>query len=158
MSKTAIFPGSFDPPTLAHLNLIHRAMKVCDHLIVCIGENLNKKSMFTSKEREQLLKTLCPKVEVVIHLGLIVDLLKEKKAQFLIRGIRAEQDFDFEFQMSSANAHLAGVETLFLMADPKYIHISSQMVREIGHFGGSLKGFVPEEIEGMVRERARGGW
>ena len=151
MSKIAILPGTFDPPTLGHLDLIQRAAKACDHLIIAIATKPNKKPLFTSEERKEMIHLIAPKVEVIAFNGLIVDLAREKKAAFLIRGLRSFSDFDYEFQMALANRKLGSIETLFLPAE--HTEISSTLIREIAHFGGPLHDFVPPVIEAMIRKK-----
>jgi pantetheine-phosphate adenylyltransferase len=153
MSRIGIFPGTFDPPTLGHLDIIQKSMQVCDHLIVAIAVKPDKKSLFSVEEKVEMLKRIAPKVEIASFHGLIVDFAREKNASFLIRGLRAFADFEYEFQMAQANRRLSGIETLFLMADDRHTQISSSLIREIAHFKGPLKGFVPEEIESLIRRK-----
>lgn len=153
MSRIGIFPGTFDPPTLGHLDIIRKAQQICDHLIVAIAVKPDKKSVFSVEEKIEMLKRIAPKVEVSSFHGLIVDFAREKKGSFLIRGLRAFADFEYEFQMAEANRHLSGIETLFLMADARHTQISSSLIREIAHFKGPLKGFVPAEIESLIRKK-----
>jgi len=151
MPKIGLLPGTFDPPTLGHLDLIQRASKICDHLIIAIATKPNKKPLFTSEERKEMLHLIAPKVEVIAFNGLIVDLAREKKANFLIRGLRTLADYDYEFQMALANRKLGNIETLFLPAE--HTEISSSLIREIAHFGGPLHPFVPAEIETFIRKK-----
>lgn len=153
MERIGIFPGTFDPPTLGHVDIIRKAKKICDRLIIAIAVKLDKKGLFSIDEKEQMLKKIAPDVEVVALNGLIVDFAKEKKASFLIRGLRAGSDFDYEFQMAQANKRLGGIETLFLIADDRYSQISSTLIREIAHFKGPLHEFVPQEIEMIIRKK-----
>lgn len=151
MSKIALLPGTFDPPSLGHLDLIQRAAKICDHLIIAIAIKPNKKPLFTIEERKEMLQRIAPKVEITAFDGLIVDLAKKRKATVLIRGLRSFSDFDYEFQMALANRTLGGIETLFLAAE--HTEISSTLIREIAHFGGPLHHFVPPEIETLIRKK-----
>jgi pantetheine-phosphate adenylyltransferase len=153
MHRIAIFPGTFDPPTLGHLDIIQKAGPICDHLIIAIAVKPDKKQLFSVEERIEMLKRIAPKAEIISFHGLVVDLAKEKKALFLIRGLRTFSDFEYEFQMAQANRKLSGIETLFLMADDRHTQISSSLIREIAHFNGPLKGFVPEEIESLIRRK-----
>jgi pantetheine-phosphate adenylyltransferase len=150
MKRIAIFPGTFDPPSKGHLNIIQRSLSLCDHLIVAIGHKPDKKHLFTIDERISMFKLIAPNVEVISFHGLVVDLAKEKKASFLIRGLRAFSDFELEFQMALANRSLSGIETLFLTSDQNHIQISSTLIREIAHFGGQLSQFVPRELESLI--------
>lgn len=153
MSRIGLFPGTFDPPSRGHLDIIQRAKLVCDHLIVAIAVKPDKKSLFSIEERIEMLKKIAPHVEIVSFHGLIVDFAREKKATFLIRGLRAFSDFEYEFQMALANRRLSGIETLFLMADERHTQISSSLIREIAHFRGPLHDFVPPEIEPLIRKK-----
>jgi len=151
---TALFPGTFDPPTLAHQEIIERASKLCDKLYVAVVENEGKPgSLIPVKERVALLKKLVKSwenVEVISFKGLVVDCAKEKKANVLVRGVRNARDLEYEMQMASANKGMTGIETVCLLASPQYCQISSTLVREIAAGGGCLKGFVDEGvIEGL---------
>lgn len=146
-----IYPGSFDPLTLGHLDVILKAKKACSHLIIAISTNLNKKAFFSPEERKEMVQKTVPDVEIIIHNGLIVDLIKEKKASFLIRGLRSTADFDSEYQMAEVNRLLGGVETLFFMGS--HAQISATLIREIAHFKGPLHNLVPKEIEPIVRKK-----
>lgn len=153
----ALYPGSFDPPTLGHYDVILRAAKVCKKLLVGVACNTSKKEYtFSLEERLQLLKTLVQaerNIEVVRIEGLIVDFAKREKIDFLIRGLRAFSDMEHEFQMALANKKIGGIETLFFMADSKYAHISSSLIREVAACGHHLKDFVPDVIEAEISSR-----
>jgi len=154
--KTALFPGTFDPPSSGHLDIIQRASRMCDKLHVGIATNMSKSSLFTAEERKELLKTITkdiPHIEIFAFDGLVVDYAKKKKAEVIVRGVRAFSDFEYEFRMALANRKMSGIETLFLMADERHFHIHSTMIREIGALGGPLKDFVPKSIESKVRKR-----
>lgn len=153
MERIGIFTGTFDPPTLGHLNILHKAKKMCDQLIIAIGIKPDKKALFSVDEKIQIMKKIAPDTQVEAYNGLMVDFAKEKKAHFLIRGLRSSSDFDAEFQMAQANRRMGGIETLFLIADDAHAHISSTLVREIAHFHGPLHDFVPKEIEAMIRKK-----
>ncbi len=158
MNRIGIFPGTFDPPTQGHLDIIHRAKLICDHLIVTIALKPDKKgqSLFSVEEKMEMLHLITrstPHVEVTHFHGLIADYAREKKASFLIRGLRAFSDFEHEFQMALANRRISGIETVFLMAGEKHAQISSSLIREIAHFGGPLHDFVPPEIEPLIRKK-----
>lgn len=158
MSETiGLFPGTFDPPTLGHLDIIERGAKLCDKLYVGIAHNAGKpKPLFSKGEREAMLQELThglANVEVVSFNELAVDFVKRKNISFIIRGLRPLSNTERELQMALANRQLEGIETLFLMADEKYAHISSRLIREIACFGHDLEGFVPEEIKDIVHKK-----
>lgn len=149
--KRAVFAGTFDPPTLGHLELIKKAMNICDELIIAISSKPTKESFFSDKEKVEMLKIIAPEAKIAISKGLIVDFAKEQNSSFLIRGLRSFSDFETEFQMANTNRRLGGIETVFLMTESP--HISSTLVREIAYLKGPLHPFVPEEIETMIREK-----
>lgn len=151
--RIGIYTGTFDPPTMGHLYILKKALKICDHLIVAISTNLQKESIFSPEEKVDMMKKIAPGVEVALCPGLIVDFAKEKGASFLIRGLRSFSDFEFELQMNAANLQLGGIETVFLMASADHAQISSSLIREISHFKGSIKGLVPDEIEPIIRKK-----
>jgi len=156
MKKKALFPGSFDPLTLGHVDLIRRAEKICDELYVGIASHPAKKEVFSVEEREGMLKTVCknfPYVKIVRVPSLAVDFAKEHQIDFLLRGLRAFSDFEMEFRMALANRKLSGIETVFLMADEKLSHVSSSLIRELSSFKHRLHDFVPAEIEEKIYKR-----
>lgn len=150
--KKGLFPGTFDPPTFGHLDLIQRSVKVCDKLYVGIADNISKnhkESFLTTAEKEKILKEILqkfPQVEVVSFSGLVVDFAKKEGVNFLIRGLRAFSDFEYEYRMALANRTLSGIDTIFFMADERKAHISSSLIRELVHFGGKIDEFVPKEV------------
>ncbi len=152
--RIAIYPGSFDPVHYGHLDLIQRADKLVDRLVVAVLQNEAKQPAFTVEERIQFLREMTQdmkKVEITSFHGLLVDFARQRKAQFIVRGLRAFSDFEFEFQMALMNRKLAPeLETVFLMPKEKYSAVSSKLVREIGHFGGDLSELVPEPIRDRV--------
>lgn len=154
--KHALFAGSFDPPTWGHINIIQRASTLCDKLTVGIAVNTGKmEPLLPHAERLDLLQELCnslPNVALVPIPGLVVDFIKDEGVEVLIRSLRSSGDLEWEMAMAMANRQLAGVETLFLLADPRFGHISSKLVREIAHFGGSLESFVPTSVERKIFE------
>ncbi len=152
--KKALFPGTFDPPTLGHIDIIKRSATICDRLYVGIAMNAFKpEALFSLQEKEAMLKKICkpyPYAEVVHFSTLVVEFAKQNQIDFLIRGLRAFSDFEYEFRMALANRHLSGIETVFLMADERVAHISSTLIREIGRYKSRLHEFVPKEIEEQV--------
>lgn len=145
-----VYPGSFDPITNGHLDIIHRAAKSCDKLIVATLINVNKNPAFALEERVQLMERATediPNVEVDSFSGLLIEFMKEKKATTIIKGLRAMSDFEYEFQMALLNKMLdPDVETLFMMTNVNYSYLSSSSVKEIARYGGSIQGLVPECI------------
>ncbi len=159
--RTAIYPGSFDPVHLGHWDLILRAEKLVDRLVVAVLHNPAKQAAFTVDDRMEMLRELVsglPKVEVMSFHGLLVDFAKAQGAQVIVRGVRAFSDFEYEFQMALMNRKLAPeLETMFLMPKEKYSSVSSRLVREIGHFGGDLKELVPDILRKRIAERLKQG-
>lgn len=155
--KKALFPGTFDPPTLGHIDIIRRSLSICDQLFIGLAINKAKgETLFSAEEKLEMLKKIThpfPQVKVVSFSTLVVDFAKEHKIDFLIRGLRAFSDFEYEFRMALANRHLSGIETVFLMADERTAHISSTLIRELGRFKSRLHEFVPPEIEEQVFQR-----
>lgn len=147
--RRAIYPGSFDPVTNGHLDLIERAAKLFDEVIVAVAINSQKQPVFTTDERLELLRetTAChgPKVRLARLEGLLVDYARQAGAVAIIRGLRAVSDFEFEFQMALMNRKLeATVETIFLMPKEEYTYLSSRMIKEIARLGGDISSFVPD--------------
>ena len=147
----AIYPGSFDPVTLGHLDLIQRSSKMFDEVIVCILNNASKKSpLFSIEERVKMLGDVTAgytNVTVASSEGLLVDFAKENGVNIIVRGLRGTTDFDFELQMAQANKTISSdIETVFLATDPRYSFISSSMVKEFASYGKSVSGFVPEQV------------
>jgi len=155
--RTAIYPGSFDPVTLGHWDIIQRAEKLVDRLVVAVLHNPAKTSAFSVEERVAMLRELVgdrPGVTVTSFHGLLVDFAKSQGAQFIVRGVRAFSDFEYEFQMALMNRKLAPeLETVFLMPKEKYSAVSSRLVREIGTMGGNLSELVPEALRERVAQR-----
>ena len=148
--KTAVYPGSFDPITSGHLNIIRRAANIFDKLIVCVMVNAGKNPMFTLEEREELIRrgTLdLPNVEVDCSNELLADYARRRGSCVIVKGLRAGSDFENEFQMALVNRKInPELDTMFLTADSQYMYLSSSMVKELGHYGAELSDFLPEEI------------
>ncbi|MFZ5649378.1 MAG: pantetheine-phosphate adenylyltransferase [Bacillota bacterium] len=149
--RIGVYPGSFDPVTNGHLDVIERAANLFDRVIVSVSRNTNKKPLFTVKEREEILnEVLRPYSNVLVDSfeGLTVDFAKKKDAVAIIRGLRAISDFENEFMMAQTNKKLAPtVDTIFLMTKPEFSFISSSAVKEVAMFGGCVKGLVPPLVE-----------
>lgn len=157
--RTAICPGSFDPITLGHLNIIARASQIFDRVVVCVAANATKTSpMFTVEEKVDMVRRAVapyPNVTVEVNTGLLAEFARRYEGSVLIKGLRAASDFDYEFQMDLINKRInPELETMFLTADQRYTFLSSSIVREMAHYGGELHGLVPEEIIGMIEAKA----
>lgn len=158
--RTAICPGSFDPITLGHLNIIERAAGIFDHVVVCVAANTMKTSpMFTVEEKVDMVRRAVakfPNVSVDVNTGLLAEYAKNYEGAVLIKGLRAASDFDYEFQMDLINKRInPELETMFLTADQRYTFLSSSIVREMAHYGADLTGLVPDELIGFIEEKAR---
>lgn len=156
----AVFPGSFDPPTNGHINVIQRASKLFDCVDVVIAVNDNKQYLFSQEERVFLMKELVrhiPAVSVNVCNGLIVDYARDAGAKVLIRGIRNTADFSYEFDLSLMNHTLnSSIETLFIPTDQKYILLKSSAIKELAYFGGDISGMVPSIVQRALEEKYRG--
>ncbi len=153
--KTGVYPGSFDPVTLGHLDIIERGLKIVDKLVVGILNNSAKTPMFSLDERIRLMKTACEpygeRVEIVAFSGLLVDFLKEQDSTKVIRGLRAVTDFEYELQMAQANRSLyPEMETIFLTTRAEYAYISSTVVKDVLRNGGDVSHFVPSSTLEML--------
>ena len=155
-----VYPGSFDPVTLGHIDLIERAVKMFPQVIVAVLKNPAKAGCLPTERRMEMLRTVCghlPTVRIDSFDGLLVDYLQAVNAGIVLRGLRAVTDFEKEFQMAQVNHQIApGIETLFLMASPNYSYVSSSVVREIGSFGGDISTFVPSAILQEVQAALNG--
>jgi pantetheine-phosphate adenylyltransferase len=153
----AIYPGSFDPVTNGHLDLIERGAKIFDRLVVSILRNLDKEPLFTIDERVEMLREVTqpwPNVEIDVFSGLLVDYARQREANVILRGIRAVSDYEYELQMAMMNRKLnANVETVFMMPAVSYSYLSSRLVREIAQLGGPIKGLVPPVVEERLRAK-----
>ncbi|HHV34654.1 MAG TPA: pantetheine-phosphate adenylyltransferase [Syntrophomonadaceae bacterium] len=150
-----VYPGSFDPFTHGHLDIISRAAKIFDKVIVAVSVNSGKKPLFTIEERVAMITRECchlENVEVGYFHGLLVDFVKEKNAQAIVRGLRAVSDFEYEFQMALTNRNLSPeLETIFFVAQPMYSFLSSSIVKEIAGLGGDISGFVSKGVAEQLR-------
>ena len=159
--RKAIYPGSFDPVTFGHLDLIERALNLFDEVIVVVASNPSKKTLFTAEERVDFLKTALkhrPQVRVVSWKGLTVKLAEKEKAFTLIRGIRATSDFDYEFQMALTNRKLAPkIDTMFLMPSESHFYLSSRLIKEIAQLGGDVTRYVPALVAARIKKKFPGG-
>ncbi len=157
MMKTAIFPGTFDPPTLGHLNIISRSAQIFPHLYVAIGQNISKPiTAFNEQERAELLKQISyqiPNIEIVIFHGLLADYMKKMSITTIVRSIRNFSDFEYEIVLAEMNRKIGGVETLYMIPDEKFRLISSTHIRELARYGKRLDQFVPKAIEPIIFER-----
>lgn len=157
--STAIYPGSFDPITLGHLNIIRRASKIFDKVVVCVMVNSSKTPMFSLEERVELIKRVVkrfPNVEVDTSSILLADYAKRYEGAVLVKGLRAVSDFESEFQMAIINKKLnPELETVFLTSSEKYTYISSSVVKEMAKYGADLRELVPAEILNDVLERSK---
>ncbi len=157
----AIYPGSFDPITKGHLNIIERAAKMFDKLIVAILINSSKNSLFSMEERLELIRESTkhlPNVELDFFSGLLVDYAKKREANILIRGLRAVSDFEVEMQMALVNHKLnSALDTVFLCSDSEFAYLSSSIVKEIAFFGGDISDFVSEHVAVAVKDKFLGG-
>ncbi|MBI2956474.1 MAG: pantetheine-phosphate adenylyltransferase [Acidobacteria bacterium] len=157
---TAIYPGSFDPVTNGHLDLIERASKLFDRLIVALLSNPEKDPLFTIGERVEMLREAVahlPNVEVDTFDGLLVDYARRRGARVLLRGIRAVSDYEYELQMALMNRQLAPeIETVFMLPAEAYSYLSSRLVKEVARLGGSLKALVPPAVEERIRAKVLG--
>ena len=159
MQKIAIYPGSFDPVTNGHLDILERGLKLFDKIIVAILTNPGKKFLFPLEERQAMLEESMKdfsNVEIDTFDGLTVDYANQRKAQGILRGLRALSDFEYEFQMALMNRRLnREVQTVFLMTGLRWIYTSSSIIKQAAQFGGSIKGMVPPQVEKKIREKYR---
>lgn len=155
--KKAVYPGSFDPVTFGHLDIIERSARMCDHLIIGVLNNYSKTPLFSVEERVNMLKSLTgnfANVEVKSFGGLMIDFVRANQADAVVRGLRAVTDFEYELQIAQTNRVIAPeVDTVFLTTNLKYSYLSSSIVKEIASYGGEINAFVPEEIAERVREK-----
>jgi len=155
--KTAVYPGSFDPVTNGHIDIIRRALKVFDKIIVTVGDNPGKEPTFTTEERMEMLKESTKdlkNLEIDSFQGLLLNYVKSKNSSIIIRGLRAVSDFDFEFQRALMNRVVEKeIETIFIMTKEDYVYLNSSIVKEMAMFDGKVNGLVPEIVEKKLREK-----
>jgi len=153
---TALIPGSFDPPTNGHLDVIERCAGLFDQIIVAIIRNPSKRPLFTEAERDAMLTEVTARwdnVTVGAFDGLLVNYAAEVGADVIVKGLRAVTDFDYELQMSQMNRQLSGIDTFFVATSPDYGYLSSSLVKEISQYGGAIDGLVPEIVAAALKER-----
>lgn len=156
---TALYPGSFDPVTRGHLDLVERALPLFDHLTVAVAINSRKQTTFTPDERVAMLREVLPedpRLSVLTFTGLVVDFCRQQHIGAILRGVRTVSDFELEYQMALTNRHLApGIETVFVMPSAQYSYVSSSLIREVVRNGGDVSSFLPPTVEQRLRERLR---
>ena len=159
--RVAIYPGSFDPPTNGHLDIVERSSRLFDRVVIGVGRNLTKKTVFDADERVALMRDACKKfanVEVTSFDGLQVEFAKQNGASFIIRGIRALSDFEFEFEMGNMNRRLApNIEMVYLMTAPDYLFISASRVKELVAFGAPVDSLVPPNVAKALKAHSGQG-
>ena len=160
MSATIVYPGSFDPVTLGHVDLVERVARLCERVVMAVGCNPNKQSLFTEEERVVLAREAVahvPCAEVVAFDGLLMDFVHSVGGNMVLRGLRAVSDFEFEFQLASMNRRLApDIETVFLTPAEHLGFVSSSLVKEVGRLGGDVAGFVPANVNAAMLARGYG--
>jgi len=152
----ALVPGSFDPPTNGHIDVVARCSALFDRVIVAVANNLSKEPLFTAEERVALLTECCkswPNVTVESFDGLLVDLVGGGGADVIVKGLRAVTDFEYELQLAQMNRHLANVDTMFVATKPDLGYLSSSLVKEVASFGGSVDDLVPGPVRKALKER-----
>lgn len=156
----AAFPGTFDPPTMGHLDIIQRAAAIYDELLVVVAENRQKKHLFSAEERADMIRSLAggdKKISVTICDSLIVDFLQKNGIKLLIRGVRGMEDFSYEFELAMMNKALdPSIETIFMTTDPRYFVLRSSSIKELASFDGNVSGMVPPLVADALREKYRG--
>ncbi len=153
---TALVPGSFDPPTNGHLDVVERCVGIFDRVVVAVIRNPSKKPLFDASEREELLRSCCASwdnVEIDSFSGLLVDYAEQVGATTIVKGLRAMTDFDYEIQMAQMNRHLSGIVTLFVATKPEFGYLSSSLVKQVAELGGSIDALVPDVVAAAMKER-----
>jgi len=151
---TAMCPGSFDPPTNGHVDVIERAIAAFDQVHVAVIENPSKEGFFTTEDRVSLLEAIFgDRVQISTFSGLLVDYAREIGADVVVKGLRTADDYDYELQMAQMNRQLSGMETVFMATKPEWSYVSSSLVREVAKLGGQVGGLVPDVVENALKER-----
>ncbi len=157
--RIGVYPGSFDPITNGHVDLMERCLRIFDRIIIAVAPSLDKSPVFTLEERMDLIREVLgdkPDIEVDVIEGLLVDYVKEKGATAVVRGLRAISDFEYEFQLALMNRKMdPNFETVFLMPSIRYTYLSSSIIKEVARFGGCLKDMVPETVEKRLKEKVK---
>jgi len=157
MEKVAIYPGSFDPITYGHIDIVERALEIFDKVIVAVAHNAEKRPLFTTEERRKIIRTLfreSPNVIVDSFKGLLVDYVAKTNARVILRGLRATSDFEYEFHMASMNRSLnTHLDTLFMMTSKDYFFVSSRTIKEVARLGGGVEGLVPDLVTRLLKEK-----
>ncbi|GGM40515.1 phosphopantetheine adenylyltransferase [Longimycelium tulufanense] len=154
--RRAVYPGSYDPVTNGHLDIINRAAGVFDEVVVAVMINKSKRTLFSVEERMDMLREVTahlPNVRVDSWHGLLVDYCRENGIQAIVKGLRAVSDFEYELQMAQMNQRLSGVETLFMFTNPEYSFLASSLVKEVATWGGDVSGLVPPLVEKRLQQR-----
>jgi pantetheine-phosphate adenylyltransferase len=154
---TALVPGSFDPPTNGHIDVVSRCVAIFDRVVVGVVANPSKEPLFSIEQRKAMLEDCCPweSVEVSGFDGLLVDFAREIDANLIVKGLRAMTDFDYELQLAQMNRQLSGIVTMFVATKPEYGYLSSSLVKEVAGFGGSVEELVPAVVAKALQERFR---
>jgi len=156
VTLTALCPGTFDPVTNGHVDIVHRAAALFDRVLVAVVENPGKEPLFSAAERVEMLREALSglgNVEVESFSGLLVDHARSRGVGVIVKGLRAVSDFDYELQMAQMNRHLGEVETCFVPTSPRWSYLSSSLVKEVAGYGGDVSGLVPEQVLGRLKER-----
>jgi pantetheine-phosphate adenylyltransferase len=155
---TALCPGTFDPVTNGHIDVVERAARLFDQVVVAVIDNPNKQPLFTAEERVRMLKEAVgdlANVEVTSFGGLLVDYARDRGIGIIVKGLRAVSDFDYELQMAQMNRHLSGVETCFVPTNPQWSYLSSSLVKEVAQLGGDVSALVPGHVLPLLEEKLR---
>ncbi|MCA9506822.1 MAG: pantetheine-phosphate adenylyltransferase [Myxococcales bacterium] len=156
--KKAIYPGSFDPITNGHIDIVKRALSVFDHVLIAITQNQEKSSLFTIEERQDLIRQSLDseRIEVKTFDGLLVDFAKDEKIGFIVRGLRAASDFEYEFQLAAMNRHVnSQVDSVFFMTSSETYFLSSRLVKEVAMLGGDVEKMVPSPVAKALQEKRK---